>query len=199
MCTIMVCKEVVLKKVTVLDGLPCRSVDVYSAGTLLNLDFAVRMTENHWALARHWSGKDARDRQNVPIETLGVKIPRDLIALLLCCSREKQKQEARFETKSRSKAFRRWGCFCKSEFWLLCHDKSTILWSFCDHSAIMLMSQPLIVLAIRILRQEQAASRARKKAAADLDIDEPWSRRFWSWVSWVMFERNCKIMGTMTK
>ena len=107
MCTIMVCKEVVLKKVTVLDGLPCRSVDVYSAGTLLNLDFAVRMTENHWALARHWSGKDARDRQNVPIETLGVKIPRDLIALLLCCSREKQKQEARFETKSRSKAFRR--------------------------------------------------------------------------------------------
>jgi hypothetical protein len=42
----------------------------------------------------------------------------------------------------------------------------------------MLMSQPLIVLASRILRQEQAASRARKKAAADLDIDEPWSRRF---------------------
>ena len=42
---------------------------------------------------------------------------------------------------------------------------------FCDHS--VLMSQPS---AVDHRNQEQAAFRARKKAAADLDIDEAWMK-----------------------
>ena len=144
-CTIRVCvpswyaRKLFWKKSPFWTGCPAVPWMFIPPG-LLNLDFAVRMTENHWALAGHCN-KDARGR-TFQSKLWGSRFQETFccsVALLLCCSREKQKQEARFETKSRSKAFRRW-CFCKSEFWLLCHDKSTILWSFCDHSVIILWS-----------------------------------------------------------
>ena len=109
-------------------------------GFPLNLVFAVRMTENHWALAEeHWSWKDARDTwatfQKSRLRRF--KIPRDL----LCFSREKQKQEERFETKtSESKAFRCWGLFLQ-KFWLQLYNSVIILCWWVSHQLLIIATR----------------------------------------------------------
>lgn len=118
-CAIIVCKEIVLKKAALRIGCPAILWIFYSAGILLNLDFAMRMTQRHWSLAEgHWGFEnDARDSRQTIRACRGKDSKRfDLIAR----SREKQKQEARFETKNITnegcKAFRPCGgCFCKYE------------------------------------------------------------------------------------
>ena len=46
-CAIIVCKEIVLKKAALRIGCPAILWIFYSAGILLNLDFAMRMTQRH--------------------------------------------------------------------------------------------------------------------------------------------------------